>query len=89
MIKNDLFSVGTKFRIYLKNGSYYDNVIVNYYDCCYRGKLYVAKHLEHEHLNFFTHEQILNSVILNKDLSIDKILKDDYIKKEYIQLQLF
>lgn len=83
------FKIGTKFRVYLKNGFYYDNEIVDYYFCDYRGKLYVAKHLEHEHLNFFTHEQILDSVILNKDLSIEKVLKDDCNKNEYIQMQLF
>lgn len=89
MINNDMFPVGTKFRIYLKNGFFYDNEIVDYYYCLYRGKLYVVKHLEHEHLNFFTHDEILDSVILNKDLSIEKILEEDCEKKEYVQLQLF
>lgn len=89
MINNDVFPIKTKFRIYLKNGFYYDNEIVGYYDCQFRGKLYVVKHLEYEHLNFFTHEQIQSSVILNKDLPIEKILKHNNDKKEYVQLQLF
>lgn len=83
------FAIGTKFRVYLNDGFYYDNEIVDYHDCCYRGKLYVAKHLEHEHLNFFTHDELLKSVILNNDLSIEKLLKDNSNIKEFEQLQLF
>ena len=83
------FEIGTKFRVYLNDGFYYDNEIVDYYFCDYRGKLYVAKHLEYEHLNFFTHDELLKSVILYKDLSIEKLLKDDCNIKEFEQLQLF
>lgn len=89
MNDNFIFPIKTKFRIYLKNDFYYDNEIVGYYDCEYRGKLYIVKHLEHEHLNFFTHEQIQSSIILNKDLSIEKLLECDNKEKEYIQLKLF
>lgn len=83
------FEIGTKFRIYLNDGFYYDNEIVDFYFCDYRGKLYVAKHLEHEHLNFFTHDELLKSVLLNTDLSIERLLKDDCNIKEFEQLQLF
>lgn len=93
MIENDLFPIGTKFRIYLLNGFYYDNLIVDYTEHAFFGKLYIARHLEHGHLNLFTHETILNSVILgldsNKDLHIEKILKNDCTRNEYVQLQLF
>lgn len=83
------FGIGTKFRVYLNDGFYYDNEIVDFYFCDYRGKLYVAKHLEHEHLNFFTHDELLKSVFLNTDLSIERLLKDDCNIKEFEQLQLF
>lgn len=83
------FEIGTKFRVYLNDGFYYDNEIVDYFNCSYRGKMYVAKHLEHEHLNFFTHDELLKSVILNTDLSIEKLLQDDCNIKEFEQLQLF
>lgn len=84
-----LFKIGTKFRIYLNNGFYYDNEIVDYYFCDYRGEIYIAKHLEHEQLNIFTYGEILNSIILNKDLCIEKLLECDNNKNEYTQLQLF